>query len=95
MPPKKKDQDESMVKDNHERSADVTKMSLMPVALIGGSDENIVPEAKSEYEKSDYMGVNQVLVYSFKGSRPTYYVPAYLRMRINRVNQINYIESKA
>jgi len=41
------------------------------------------------------MGVNQILVYNFKGTTPTYYVPVYLRMRINRVNQINYIESKA
>lgn len=41
------------------------------------------------------MGVNQVLVYSFKKSKPTYYVPAYLRMKINRVNKIDYLESLA
>lgn len=41
------------------------------------------------------MGVNQVLVYNFKKSKPIYYVPAYLRMKINRVNKIDYLESLA
>lgn len=74
-------------------------MSLLPVAMIsGGSEEGMKhsrQESKSEYEREDYMGVNQVLVYSFKKSKPTYYVPAYLRMKINRVNKIDYLESLA
>lgn len=41
------------------------------------------------------MGVNQVLVYRYKKEPPTYFVPCYLRMRVNKVQDINYIESKA
>lgn len=41
------------------------------------------------------MGVNQILVYRYKRHPPTYYVPCYLRMRVNKVQEINYIESKA
>lgn len=75
-------------------------MSLLPVAMMQGSEDNMKEgqshqEAKSEYEKEDYMGVNQILVYTFKKQKPTYYVPAYLRMKINRVNKIDYLESLA
>lgn len=46
-------------------------MSLLPVAMIGGGSEEGMKqlsrqESKSEYEAEDYMGVNQVLVYTFK-----------------------------
>ena len=43
-----------------------------------------------------YLGVNQVLVYSLKTKEPpSYYVPCYIRMKVNRVSDINYIEGQA
>ena len=73
------------------------KNLLPPITTRNNLTQNMSNkiEQASEYEEEHYMGVNQVLVYSLKGGTPTYYVPAYLRMRINRVNEINYIYSKA
>ena len=45
--------------------------------------------------EQDYLGVNQVLVYRFKNEAPTYYVPCYIRMKVNRVSDISYIEGSA
>ena len=49
-------------------------------------------EAKINPER--YMGVNQVLMYEGK-SGVSYYIPAYLRMRIIRVNKIDYLGTSA
>ena len=55
------------------------------------------PLAKQKIETDEtYLGVNQVLVYSLdKKSPPTYYVPCYIRMKVNRVSDINYIDGQA
>lgn len=72
---------------------------MIPVNTVSGSQDLKKQiegsEAKSEYESEDYMGANQVLVYKYKRDPPTYFVPCYLRMRVNKVQEINYTESKA
>lgn len=50
---------------------------------------------KPSLDDPEYKGVNQILVYQFKNERPTYYVPCYIRMKVNRVSDINYIEGSA
>lgn len=75
------------------KNPDVTRISLMPISSLAGENSanflnktDQFEEVKTEYDLSQYMGVNQVLVYKYKDKTPTYYVPVYLRMRINRVN---------
>lgn len=46
-------------------------------------------------QTEEYRGVNQVLIYRFEKKTPIIYVPCYLRMRVNRVSNINYIEGQA
>lgn len=56
---------------------------------------DIRPVSRMEEEDEDYKGVNQVLIYRFQKNRPIIYVPCYLRMKVNRVSNINYIEGQA
>ena len=42
-----------------------------------------------------YTGVNQVLVYNVSKVPISYYVPCYIRMKVNRVSDINYIDGQA
>ena len=55
------------------------------------------PLGKSKNLKIEtYQGVNQVLTYYLnKSNPPTYYVPCYIRMKVNRVSDINYIDGQA
>ena len=61
-------------------------------ASLNESSSNIVKIKSSQV--SQYMGVNQVLVYKGRKDR-IFFVPAYLRVRVIRVNKINYLEAAA
>lgn len=39
--------------------------------------------------------MNQVLVYSHPKNQKTFYVPIYIRLKVNRVSDINYVEGSA
>lgn len=62
------------------------------------SDRGSKKDIKSQYEPEIFQGVNQVLEYEFKGKDKkvkSFYVPCYIRLKVNRVSQINYIQGSA
>lgn len=60
-------------------------------SMIGGATDQI-PITKQRGSVSEiYEGVNQILVWSNSNINNIYYIPAYLRIQVNRVNRIDYV----
>lgn len=77
--------------------------AMQPKFFLPPINHNITNSNSSFFEKSagplkkqasnseKYMGINQVLYWENPNSPTIYYVPAYLRVQVNRVTRMDYI----